>query len=293
MKQHKLRVLFVFLLVVCACSKALPQEKVLYRAKSQFAELVVTEDDQGIRSLRYGDEPNCQSMVKVGDPDEAIFEYVQATPVALTLVKEPKRVLMVGLGGGSIPMLLRKHYPKMTIDIVDIDPDVVMLAKKYFGFKEDDAMKVYVEDGRKFIERSKQPYDLILLNAYGPDNIPYSLATKEFLEATRKAVGPNGIVEANVWSIDSNKLHNDMERTYQEVFDDLYVVHAFPSSNEIFLALPHKEEITKEDLAKRAVKLAEDLKLRFDVSEYVKSGYRHSDKKNEKAKVLLDKEAPK
>jgi len=67
--------------------------------------------------------------------------------LGLAFVEQPKRVLIVGLGGGTIPSLLRKHYPKMTIDVVDIDPDVVAVAKKYFGFHEDDAMHVRVADG--------------------------------------------------------------------------------------------------------------------------------------------------
>ena len=165
-------------------------EKTLYRKASPYATLVVTENEQGLRILRFGDEPDGQSIVKVGDPDHVEFEYVQAMPVALTLVKEPKRVLIVGLGGGSLPGLLRKHYPRMTIDVVDIDADVVAVAKTYFGFREDAAMHVYVEDGRRFIEKCQRPYDVIFLDAYGPGNIPYDLATKEFLYAVRHAIGP-------------------------------------------------------------------------------------------------------
>ena len=185
----------------------------------------------------------------MGDPDHISCEYAQVMPVALTLVKEPKRVLIVGLGGGTIPGLLRKHYPQMTIDVVDIDPDVVDVAKKFFGFHEDAAMHAYVEDGRRFIEKCKQPYDIIFLDAFGPDNIPYDLATKEFLVAVRRAVGPKGVVASNVWSSASNSLHDAMLRTYQDVFDDLYVVKARTRGNEIFLALPRKTPLERDELA--------------------------------------------
>src|SRR5271166_1911920 len=168
MNRRKLCVLVGFLAIITACGKASPQEKTLYRKVSSFATLVVTEDEQGLRTLRFGDDPNAQSIVKVGDPDHVEFEYVRAMLVALTMVEEPKRVLIVGLGGGSLPSLLRKHYPRMTIDVVDIDPDILDVAKKFFGFREDAAMHVYVEDGRRFIEKCKQPYDIIFLDAYGP-----------------------------------------------------------------------------------------------------------------------------
>jgi spermidine synthase len=289
MNRQKLCLLLISWAIVSACGKLSAADKTLYRKASHYATLVVTEDDNGLRTLRFGDDPDAQSIVKVGDPDHVVFEYVQAMPVALTLVKDPQRVLIVGLGGGSLPSLLRKHYPKMTIDVVDIDSDVVAVAKQYFGFHEDPAMRVYVEDGRRFIERCKQPYDIIFLDAYGPENIPYSLATKEFLLAVRRAVGTKGIVAGNVWSQTSNTLHDAMLRTYQEAFDDLYVVDAAPSENEIFLAFPHKERIDRDDLARRASKLCQEQKFRFDIGQYVTDGLHHEDQKDPRVQVLLDK----
>src|SRR5208282_6398692 len=173
----------------------------------------------------------------------------------LAMVPQPQRVLIVGLGGGSLPSLLRKHYPRMTIDVVDIDPDVVEVAKKFFGFREDAAMHVYVEDGRRFIEKCRQPYDIIFLDAYGPENIPYDLATKEFLLAVRRAVVPKGVVAGNVWSQSTNSLHDAMLRTYQEAFDDLYVINVMNRENEVFLALPRKITIDGADFARRASRL--------------------------------------
>ena len=76
-------------------------------------------------------------------------------------------------------MLLHKHDPRMRIDVVDIDPVVVEVAAKYFGFREDSALRAYVDDGRRFIEKRREPYDVIFLDAFGPDNIPYDLAAQE------------------------------------------------------------------------------------------------------------------
>ena len=290
MNRRNLFFLVVLGVVVLTCGRASSAEKTLYKKASAYATLVVTEDDRGLRILRFGDDPNGQSVVKVGDPDHVEFEYVRAILIALTMVKEPQRVLIVGLGGGSLPSLLRKHYPRLTIDIVDIDPDVVEVAKKYFGFREDAAMRVHVADGRRFIEKCRQPYDIIFLDAYGPENIPYDLATKEFLLAVRRAVGPKGLVAGNVWSSSSNALHDAMLRTYQEAFDDLYVINANDSDNEIFLALPRKEAVDRADLARRGARLTKEEKLRFDVGEYVTVGFSHADKKDPDTRVLLDKD---
>jgi spermidine synthase len=293
MHVRKLYGFVAFLAVAAACAKASPQEKTLYRKASAYATLVVTEDEDGLRTLRFGDDPASQSIVKVGDPDHVEFEYVQAMLVTLSMVKDPQRVLIVGLGGGSLPSLLRKHYPRLSIDVVDIDPDVVAVAKKFFGFREDAAMHVYVEDGRRFIEKCKQPYDIIFLDAYGVDDIPYDLATKEFLLAVRRAVRPQGVVAGNVWAQSSNPLHDAMLRTYQEAFDDLYVIDAKDSDNQIFLALPRKEAIDRAALARKASQLSRDQKLRFDVGEYVTDAFHHAVKKDPAMRVLLDKDKDK
>jgi spermidine synthase len=178
----------------------------------------------------------------------------------------------------------------MTIDVVDIDPDVVAVAKKFFGFHEDASMHIYVEDGRRFIEKCKQPYDIIFLDAYGPENIPYDLATKEFLLAARRATQPHGVVAGNVWSQSGNSLHDAMLRTYQEAFDDLYVVNAKESENEIFLALPRKTPIDRADLAQRATRLSKDAAFRFDIGGHVAKAFRHADSKDPQMRVLLDKD---
>jgi spermidine synthase len=141
-----------------------------------------------------------QSVVKVGDPDHIELPYARARPVGLALVEEPKRVLIVGLGGGTIPGFLHKRYPKTATDAVDIDPDVVEVAKRFFGLHEDWTRRAHVADGRRFIEQCRSRYDLIFLDAFGAENIPYHLATREFLQAGRggaeTAGGPGGRASA-------------------------------------------------------------------------------------------------
>jgi spermidine synthase len=198
----------------------------------------------------------------------------------------------VGLGGGTIPGFLHKHYPQMKIDVVDIDPDVVDVAKRFFGFREDATLRAYVKDGRRFIETSRTPYDVIFLDAFGADNIPYDLATREFLQSVRRALGPKGVAVGNVWNRGSNSLYDSMVRTYQEVFDELYVLEVRGTGNEIFLALPRREQIDRDELTRRAARLSEQKRFRFDLGELVARGYRHEKEENARGKVLTDKNKP-
>ena len=103
MHRRKIGLLLGLLVVVAAYGKAPAEEKTLYRKASRYATLVVTEDEQGLRTLRFGDDPDGQSVVKLGDPDDIEFEYVQVMPIGLALVKAPKRVLVVGLAAAPFP----------------------------------------------------------------------------------------------------------------------------------------------------------------------------------------------
>jgi len=163
---------FVILGLVAFCAVAAAQSKVIYQKESPYNMVVVTEDDQGMRTLLFGNDGVRQSVVKVGDPDHLELPYARTMVSGLALCPDPKRLLVVGLGGGTIPSFLHKHYPQTRIDAVDIDPVVVDVARQFFGFVEDATMKGYAEDGRKFIEERPNAYDLIFLDAFGSESIP-------------------------------------------------------------------------------------------------------------------------
>ena len=271
-------------------ASAAEKERTIYTKDTPYTTNLVKENKHGLRTLWFRGDDEPQSAGKVNDPDHIEFEYVQAMPVALALVKEPKRVLVVGLGGGTLPNLLHKHYPQLVIDTVDIDPDVVDVAKKFFGFREDTTMHAYVGDGRKFIEECKAPYDIVFLDAYGSEDIPYRMATKEVLHAVRRATAPTGIVASNIWAAGANRLHDPMVRTFQEVFDSVYIVAVKEDPNEIVLALPTKTAVARAELARLSSQLSKDQKLRFDIGAYVRSGFRNPSPKTRAVRVLLDQD---
>ena len=263
------------------------EEKVLYAKPSPFGLVIVTEE-YGLRTLRFEKGGARQSVVKPGDPEHLALPYAAVAFTSLALCNEPRRILVVGLGGGTLPMFLRKHYPDVTIDAVDIDPDVVFVAKEFFGFREDRRMRGIVGDGRAFIEKTREPYNLIFLDAFGSDTVPPSLTTQEFLRAVRRAVRPDGVVVGNIWNRQSNPLYDSMVRTYQEVFDDLYILEVRGTGNMILLALPRRENLSRDALAEKAGRVSTAKRFRFDLGEKVQSGFAHATEKNPAARVLRD-----
>ena len=275
--------------VLSWCAVAVAEQKVLFQKESPYNTVVVTEDDQGMRTLLFGNEGVRQSVVKVGNLDHLELPYARAMVSGLALCPEPKRVLVVGLGGGTIPSFLHKHYPETRIDGVDIDPVVVEAAKQFFGFREDATLKAYVQDGRQFIEERPNAYDVIFLDAFGSENIPYHLATREFLDAVRLAITGQGVVLADVWGRGANPLYDSMVRTYQEVFDELYILNVRAAGNKILMALPRKLQVAREDLARQAGAISKQKRFRFDMAELVTYGYQYAGEKDPRARVLTDK----
>jgi len=233
----------------------------------------VIEDAEGVRRLRFERDGVDQSAVVIGDPDQLIFQYMRGLAAAFALRPDPERVLIVGLGGGTLPMFLRHHLPHARIDVVEIDPVVLDVAKMDLGFREDAELVVHIADGRKFIEESNTQWDVIVLDAYGADDIPAHLATRPFYEAVRRRLAPGGLVAANVWSERANPKYKPMLRTFEAVFPEVHVIAPARSESRIVLALGATEHLSGEDLVARAVVLRKIWGLRFDLPVLVRRGH--------------------
>ncbi len=274
-------------LLACA-AVAHASEKVIYDKPSAYNNIIVTEDEAGLRVLRFERHGARQSIVKLGDPDYLGFGYTRKAFVGLSLSEEPARILVVGLGGGTMPMFLRKYYPQAMIDAVDIDPDVVAVAKNFFGFREDERMRAHVADGRKFIENVKEPYDIIFLDAFGTRNVPPALTTLEFKRAVRRAVQPGGAVVGNIWGRNANPLYDSMVRTYQEVFDELLILEVPGTSNMILLALPRKQQLNRNQLVQMARKTGKEKRFLFDLGDIGEDQFTYASRKSSTGRVLRD-----
>ena len=196
MRRTPLRLALATLLL--AGSHAFGAPRVLYETHSDYNEIRVTEDAGGRRALRF-ERGALQSLIRPGEPLRLELPYTQLAMAGLAFVPRPQRLLVVGMGGGAMPMFLRAVLPRAHIDVVDIDPEVVAVARRFFGFREDARMKAHVADGRRFIEAAGPAYDVIFLDAFGPSSIPEHLATREFLAAVRARLTPKGVVVSNVW----------------------------------------------------------------------------------------------
>ena len=264
-------------------------QTVIYEKAGRFGGIIVTEDPQGLRTLLFAQDGARQSVVKPGDPDHLELYYARYAFAGLALCAGPHRILVVGLGGGTLPGFLRKHYPDAAIDVVEIDPHVVDVARMFFGFREDLLMRVHVGDGREFIENVPEPaYDVIFLDAFGSHSLPPHLTTQEFLQAVRRALLPSGVAVGNIWKRSQNPLYDAMVHTYRVVFDELFVLDVAGDVNSILLALPRVQPLSRSELAQRARQVSASKQFRFDLGELVGSGLVDAPEHYRGGRVLRD-----
>lgn len=198
------------------------EEDVLERATSDFNEVVVTQAGS-VRTMYFvqGDRWLIESQLDLERPHALSLSVFRSMRASLLLQPAPKRVLMVGLGGGQLSNFLFARLPGVEIDAVDIDPEVVRLARKYFELPDDRRYRTHVGDGRLFVEQSERPdTDLLILDAFRGTSVPYHLRTRQFHSACRARLRPGGALVANLHTHTSRYL--DDRATFNAVFEHDY-----------------------------------------------------------------------
>lgn len=259
--------LFVFAVSAPAAGfAATGHEKTLAAKNTQYQYLSVHEDTQRKeRYLRSKRGEMNQGGVSLEHPEQLLLPYTQIAFIGLAFLdREPTDALFLGLGVGSMPRYFGRYYPSAMVDVVEIDPDVPPLARKYFFFRETPRMKLSVEDGRIFVKRAKKQYDLVFLDAYQNDSIPFHLTTVEFLREVRAKLRPGGVVVANILARDINRFFDAMVVTYRKVFPQVCIFKWRFSDNYIFVATESSRARDQSAVAGRAAALQSQ--KRFDIN---------------------------
>jgi spermidine synthase len=271
-----------------------PAEKLLFEKNSPYQYISVIENTaKKERVVRNQKREYAQGGIHVNAPDKLLFEFTQMGFVSLAFLdREPKEVLFVGLGAGAMPRYFSRHYPEATVDIAEIDPDMVAVAQRYFYFKENEKMRVTTEDGRMFVKRTKKKYDLIVLDAYHNDYIPFHLTTLEFLKEVGSRLKENGIVVSNITSPFRNKFFDSMVATYKKTFPNLYIFKGKKSANFIFVATASSKSRDRGEIEARAARVQAARKMDIDLVEIASRFQYSADYEWGGAKVLTDDFAP-
>ena len=214
--------------------------KILHSEKSMYRNILVTET-RGERCMIFGRlerNPTRQSCFDVDEPERLVFSYSKLVLAGFTqIAQSPSRILIIGLGGGTLPMTLETIYPEAQIDTAEIDPAVVQVARDWFLYKDSDKQKIHTIDGRVFVKRQllrRIKYDVIILDAFNGDYIPEHMMTIEYFRELKGILNDDGLLIANTFS--TNRLFDHESVTYQTVFGNFYYAHSNRSGNRIIYA---------------------------------------------------------
>ena len=209
--------------------------EVLHRERSLYRNIIIYEEE-GLRCMAFGRNMNArQSCVTLTDRHALVFNYARMMMGALYLNPVPQRVLLVGLGGGTLVTALQTLLPGAPIDAVEIDAAVIQMARQYFDLDPGPYTRLYAEDGRVFVKRMQRQnvkYDLIVLDAFDHQYIPEHMLTREFLLEVKSLLTEHGVLAANTFSV--SKLYDHESATYYSVFGDFF---GLKKNNRVILTM--------------------------------------------------------
>lgn len=201
-----------------------------------------------------------ESAMKLSDPGALTVEYTRYMTLGVAYPQKLERVLEIGLGGGRTVMYLKAALPDTAILTAEIDKDVVDLAKKYFKFTESASMRAVVADGRSFLMRDNDKWDVIMIDAYRGPFVPFHLLTKEFYTLVKSRLAPGGVVVQNIEP--STMLFDSATATLNSVFPS---VDLYEGGGNVVAIGYDGPSIRQADLLARAAKVQERYNLRYDL----------------------------
>lgn len=230
--------LLVLLLAAGGAAQTVGVSRILLERDTVYHRIRVQEDAPW-RYLRF--DRSLQGGMLLKDPTISPLRYTDYVHLAWLFTPAIKRMLVIGLGAGSIPKRFLHDYPQVMVESVELDPAVVEVARQYFAVTEGARHRIIVQDGRQYVRRAEGTYDMILVDAYFADAIPFHLVTREFFQQMKTKLAPGGVVVANIVGAlggSNSKLFRSVYKTYASEFSGL---HLFPVS----FSMGKEEETTR------------------------------------------------
>ncbi len=203
------------------------ENNILVLKETPYSSLLVLEEEN-FRTMYL--DGAVHSSMDMNDPARLVVSYTRAFHLAGLFNKNLEDVLFVGGGGFSGPKSFLSTYPNVKVDVVEIDPEVIKAAKKFFFVPDDPRLKIINQDARLYLSKSEKKYDAIILDAYSGYTIPYHLMTIEYYGLLSERLNENGIVISNFLGSldgDDSKLLDSTYKTMNQIFPN---VHVFPGN---------------------------------------------------------------
>lgn len=217
-------------------------------------------DNKRYRSLYLG-LTYVQSVMSLTEPDVLSLRYTEMMASFLLFNPTPRYIAILGLGGGSLAKFCFHSLPDATVDVIEIDPDVISL-REYFHIPEDqERFRVIQGDAADYVAKAEESIDVLLADAFDADGLASSLSAQAFLLTAYNSLKKSGILVMNLAGEETR--YTDLIEQAVDMFDgQIIVVPVHDDENQILFAFKQKAfEPNWTKLTRRA----RELKSRFNI----------------------------
>jgi len=217
----------------------------------------------GVRALHLGNA-TVQSAMRLSAPFELELTYTRGMMCFLLFSEKVRDVVVLGLGGGSIPKYIHRHLPQMHVTAVELNPAVVSAARSQFFLPdEDERLNVLIGDGVEYIRNHPNGTDVLMLDAYDTKGLPGELSSQVFYDSCAEALTSDGILVVNLWGSDRN-FDIYLQRIEQSFGGRVLMMPTGRPGNIIIFAFKRQAgDLRWKSLRERAKELQADLRVEF------------------------------
>ena len=214
---------------------------------------VAVTNARGVRTMHVGGEA-IQSAMRIDDPFALALDYTRCMMAFLLFHPEPRRALMIGLGGGSLAKFCHRNLKKASIRVVELDAAVVAAARQHFALPPDDArLSVEIGDGVEAL--SPECCDVLMLDAFEDELHVPRLASSEFYDGAFLALAEPGALVVNFMN-DDPKFDLTLQRLERAFGGAVLAMPALYDPNILVFALKGvRSRIAFHELKDKAVQL--------------------------------------
>ncbi len=231
-------------------------------AKPADAAVDVSELD-GVRALHLG-SITIQSAMRIRDPFALELSYTRAMMCFLLFSSKAKRVLAIGLGGGSLAKYLHAYCPELHSTVLEINPKIIQIARSQFYLPDNDARLDVIEgDGLRYLADHSEVADVLLIDAFDGNGIPPDFCSQDFFDRCADSLNAEGILVINLWGSDK-KFDVYLQRIEQSFAGKVLILPTGkPGNIAVFAFGREPADVRLASLRLRAKNLEQQHKIEF------------------------------
>lgn len=225
------------------------KEKIVYRGKTSFARYEVVDmsySGRWSRVLFANDRVAAFSGTPLDGNKRLLFDYIESF-FRLCIARDPANILIIGGGALTLPSALHQKLPSTSIDVVEIDPGLEVIAEAFFNYIPNEKVTIIHDDGSNYLEPPSKQYDIILLDVFSSLEVPLQFSTPHTIENISKSLNKNGLMAMNIIASYHGSQNSTLKRFTRVLSKYFSSVLVYPADNTLSLSIPQNFIVVAEE----------------------------------------------